>query len=89
MSGDAWGVDDAAGDGDGAVLVVLGEPPHAPRSKAMSPIGPIGPILFKRRQTLINLPIPNIHDRTLRILIDNIKPTTQPRLVEEVVMVVI
>ena len=90
VSGDACAVTDAAGDGDGAVLEVLGERLHPERIKMIiSPIGPIGPILFRWRQTLINVLIPNIHDRALRILIDNIKPTTQPRLVEEVVMVVI
>ena len=89
VSGDTWTEGDAAGAGDEAVFEVLGEPPHAAKSDAaITNTGPMRPISLKPR-SLITLLIPNIHDRALRILINNIKPPAQPRLLEKLVMRVV
>ena len=93
------------GDGDGAwdvvgagllLLVVLGaEPLHAAKSNAIksniSRIGLIGPIVLILRQseTLIYLFIPNVHDRTLCVFVNNIKPAARSRMIKKVVMTIV
>src|SRR6185369_15845988 len=90
FSGDAWteAEGDAAGAGDATLSVVLGEPPQAAKSNATVSTSPT---LFKswRIEAFINLLVPNIHDHALRILIHNIKPAAQPRLLSKFMMRVV
>lgn len=86
VSGDGEG--DAAavlGMAAGALLETPGGVPQAQKNKATAIKGPIL-LIAESFQTLFNLLIPDIHDRALRILINNIKPPAQPRMLEKVVM---
>src|SRR5690349_15101827 len=92
------------GDGDGAAVVATGdadavlvffdglcEPPQrAPNSRPTSNTM-IGPTLLiaQPSKTFINLLVSNVHDRALRVLINDIKPATRARRLEKVVMRII
>src|SRR5215218_7682242 len=92
VSGDGKG--DAAavtGVAAGALFETLEEPPHAAPNSTTNIIGPITRILFKARlsQPFFNLLVTNIHDRAFSILINDIKPAAQARMLEKVMMRII
>ena len=89
----------AVSDGAGAgatgvgvgVLDVGAAPPHA-QSKATVAIDTIRPVLLRRIKRPLHWPkllIANVHDRAIRILVNDIKPATRSRVIEKVVMRVI
>src|SRR6185369_17668464 len=89
VSGDGTGAED---DDCGAALlvVVLGEPPPPHRTNStLKRIIRTALFIAESSQRLINLLVPNVHDRTLRILVNNIKPSTQSRMFKEVVVLVV
>ena len=88
VSGDNRGDDDACacGEGDSLFDRVCGEPPQAARRKAKTRIRTV---LFRLAEALVNLLISNVHDRALRIFINDIKPTAQSRIFKKVVMGII
>src|SRR5215211_6804722 len=89
VSGDGAGEAAVTGEAAGPLLVTFVVPPAQPTAKIAANI--IRPILLNARfsQSLINLLVPNIHDRAFGILIDDIKPSAQPRMVKKIVMRII
>ena len=89
VSGDGKG--DAAavvGVAAGGLLETLGPAPQAEKNKANATRGPVL-LIAGLSQTFFSLLIPNIHDRALRILINDIKPTAQPCMLEKIVMLIV
>ena len=91
VSGDGVGVCDAAGvqllfEALGGAL-----PLHAPKNKTtISSNTQLNSLITRlSKRVLQKLLVPDIHDRTLRILVNNIKPAAHPRMVKEVVMLVV
>src|SRR5215216_1229496 len=90
VSGDGVAVGDAAGVG--LVLDVVGAlPPHAPKSKTTntSNTRPDSFIVRFSERIFHQLLIPDVHDRTLSILVNNIEPATHPRMLKKIVMLVV
>src|SRR5205814_8225858 len=88
--GDTWGEAGAGVSADFCGVRLLEEPEQPVKSKAKI-IGPAGRILLttKPSQVFFDLLIPNVHDRAVRILVNDIKPAAQSRVVEKVVMRII
>src|SRR5688500_981611 len=88
VSGDGAGVGDPAGAGLELEVSVGVPPPQAPKNKTPTSTNTqrISFIARLSKRILQQLLIPDVHDRTLRILVNNIKPAARTRLIEEVVM---
>ena len=91
VSGDGAGVGDPAGAGLELEVSVGVPPPQAPRNKTTTNSNKQRNSFIARlsKRILHELIIPDVHDRTFRILINNIKPAARARLIEEVVMQIV
>src|SRR5829696_4967360 len=92
VSGDGTGVGDAAG-----VVLLLDvlagapPPPQAPKNNTTikSNTQPNSFIARFSKRVLYNLLIPDVHDRTFRIFVNNIKPAARLCMLKKIVMLIV